>query len=87
MLNCELTARRAVDQVRQLPARLVALLLWGYRAIVSPFLGPCCRFAPSCSVYAGEAVQRFGVLRGGWMAVKRVLRCHPFHSGGWDPVV
>lgn len=71
----------------KLPVRVVRLLLSGYRVVVSPFLGPCCRFVPSCSVYAGEAVDRFGVRRGGWMAVKRLLRCHPFHSGGWDPVV
>jgi putative membrane protein insertion efficiency factor len=79
--------RGAVDHARQLPPRLVGWLLWGYRAAISPYLGPCCRFVPSCSQYAGEAVRRFGVLRGGWVALKRVLRCHPFHSGGWDPVV
>ena len=64
----------------------VLLLLWIYRATVSPFLGPCCRFAPSCSVYAAEAITRHGAARGGWMGLKRLLRCHPFHPGGWDPV-
>jgi putative membrane protein insertion efficiency factor len=68
-------------------ARLLRLVLAAYRVALSPLLGPCCRFAPSCSVYASEAVERFGIVRGGWMAVHRLLRCHPFHPGGWDPVV
>ena len=87
MLNGDITARGAAAQAPQWPAMLVRLLLSGYRAVVSPFLGPCCRFVPSCSSYASEAVGRFGVRRGSWMALKRVLRCHPFHSGGWDPVL
>jgi len=57
-----------------------------YRRVVSPLIGPACRFAPSCSAYAEEAVCRHGVTRGGWMALRRILRCHPFHPGGWDPV-
>jgi putative membrane protein insertion efficiency factor len=64
----------------------VRLLLWVYRVTVSPLAGPCCRFAPSCSVYAGQAIARYGIARGGWMAVRRLFRCHPFHPGGWDPV-
>ncbi|MFQ5666786.1 MAG: membrane protein insertion efficiency factor YidD [Candidatus Binatia bacterium] len=63
------------------------MCLWTYRATLSPLLGPCCRFSPSCSAYAGEAIRRYGVRRGGWMSIRRVLRCHPFHPGGWDPVV
>ncbi len=62
------------------------LLVWIYRAAVSPFLGPCCRYTPSCSAYASEAITRYGAARGLWMGLRRVLRCHPFHSGGWDPV-
>jgi len=57
-----------------------------YRLVVSPLIGPACRFAPSCSAYAEEALCRHGVVRGGWMAIRRILRCHPFHPGGWDPV-
>ena len=57
-----------------------------YRVLVSPLIGPACRFAPSCSAYAEEAVGKHGVARGGWMALRRLLRCHPFHPGGWDPV-
>ncbi len=87
MSNAELTVHRAVAHAQQLPVKLLRFLLSAYRAAVSPLLGPCCRFAPSCSAYASQAVERFGILRGGWMAVKRVLRCHPFHPGGWDPVV
>lgn len=60
---------------------------WLYRVTLAPLFGPCCRFAPSCSVYGREAVRRYGLARGGWMALKRILRCHPLHPGGWDPVV
>ncbi|NMG42659.1 membrane protein insertion efficiency factor YidD [Aromatoleum toluvorans] len=61
-------------------------LLRVYRYAISPMLGRNCRFHPSCSEYAAEAVQRHGALKGGWLAVKRVGRCHPFHPGGYDPV-
>ena len=64
----------------------ILLLLRVYKAILSPLLGPRCRFHPSCSSYAMEAVERFGPWRGGWMAVKRIGRCHPLHEGGFDPV-
>jgi uncharacterized protein len=62
------------------------LLLTGYRTFVSPLLGPRCRFYPSCSAYALEAVQVHGALRGSWLAARRLSRCHPFHAGGLDPV-
>jgi putative membrane protein insertion efficiency factor len=75
------------DWTGRLLAACMLATLWVYRATVSPFVGPSCRFAPSCSAYAREAVRRHGVTRGGWLAVRRVLRCHPFHPGGWDPVV
>jgi putative membrane protein insertion efficiency factor len=57
-----------------------------YQLALSPLVGPACRFHPSCSQYALEAVSRFGVLRGGWLTVRRLGRCHPFHPGGYDPV-
>ncbi len=62
------------------------MLLTIYRAGVSPMLGPACRFYPTCSVYAQDAIERYGVLKGGLMAVRRLLKCHPFHPGGVDPV-
>jgi len=62
-------------------------MLRAYKWAVSPLFPPACRYVPTCSEYAMEAVERYGVLRGGWMAVIRVLRCHPFVRGGYDPVV
>jgi putative membrane protein insertion efficiency factor len=58
----------------------------GYQYLVSPMLGNNCRFYPSCSDYAREALERHGSLRGSWLAVKRLGRCQPFHPGGYDPV-
>jgi len=65
---------------------LVTLPIRGYRALLSPLVGPRCRFAPSCSAYAVEAIERHGVARGLWLALRRVARCHPWHQGGYDPV-
>jgi putative membrane protein insertion efficiency factor len=64
----------------------VAFLIRIYQRFVSPLLGPRCRFHPSCSNYALQAVQRFGTLHGSWLTVKRLARCHPWHPGGYDPV-
>ncbi len=67
--------------------RFVAtLLIRIYQWTLSPMLGPNCRFHPSCSNYALEAIDRFGLLRGAWLTVKRLGRCHPWHPGGFDPV-
>jgi uncharacterized protein len=67
-------------------ARLLLAVLGAYRRFVSPLLAPRCRFAPSCSAYAVEAVARHGAARGGWLALRRLSRCHPLHPGGYDPV-
>lgn len=58
----------------------------GYQRLISPLLPPRCRFLPSCSNYAIEAIQRHGALQGGWLATKRICRCHPLNPGGYDPV-
>jgi putative membrane protein insertion efficiency factor len=61
-------------------------LIEGYRLLLSPLLGGFCRFEPSCSLYAIEALKRHGARRGAWLAGRRLLRCHPFRPGGYDPV-
>ncbi len=65
------------------------LLIWlirGYRAFISPLFPPVCRFQPTCSQYAIQAIERFGVFRGGLLGIRRILRCHPLYPGGYDPV-
>ncbi|HXR77895.1 MAG TPA: membrane protein insertion efficiency factor YidD [Bryobacteraceae bacterium] len=66
--------------------RAIVMLLRGYKRFVSPLLPSACRFYPTCSEYMMEAVEKYGVARGVWMGVRRIGRCHPFHSGGYDPV-
>ena len=72
--------------IARIARRAVTLAIRGYQVAISPLFPPTCRFHPSCSVYALTSVDRFGVLRGGWLAVKRIGRCHPFNPGGYDPV-
>lgn len=67
-------------------ARVLLSVIRGYRRWLSPMLPPSCRFTPTCSAYAEQAVERHGALRGGWLAVRRLLRCHPFGRSGFDPV-
>ena len=69
--------------------RLLLALIRFYRRSISPLCPPCCRFIPTCSAYALEAVEKYGALKGGWLALRRLLRCHPFHrqkSIQYDPV-
>jgi putative membrane protein insertion efficiency factor len=66
-------------------ASIIGLLKF-YKAVVSPLLPPSCRFTPTCSEYAAAAVDRYGVVRGGWLGIRRLLRCNPFCVGGHDPV-
>lgn len=66
--------------------RLLLGLVRFYQYLISPLLGPRCRFHPSCSQYAVETLERYGALRGSWLALRRLLRCHPWHPGGYDPV-
>lgn len=67
-------------------ARALILPIRGYQRFISPLFPPVCRFYPSCSTYAVQALQTHGALRGLWLAVRRIARCHPFHPGGLDPV-
>jgi putative membrane protein insertion efficiency factor len=73
--------------MRQFPKFVVLQMLRGYKWAISPLLPPACRFVPTCSEYAQEAVERYGALHGVWRATMRLLRCHPFSRGGYDPVV
>ena len=68
------------------PARLAVRMLDLYKLLLSPILPPACRFSPTCSVYAREAIARHGLARGAGLALRRLARCHPFHRGGFDPV-
>ncbi len=65
---------------------ILIVAIRGYQRFLSPYLPPSCRFYPSCSQYALEAVSKYGAIRGLWLALRRLLRCHPFHPGGFDPV-
>ena len=67
-------------------SRLLQYLIRGYQVTISPFLGGHCRFTPTCSAYAMEAIERYGALKGSWLAIKRIGRCHPLCDGGYDPV-
>ena len=78
--------RPAAAPVPTLAARVLMVPVIGYRRFLSPLLGPRCRFAPSCSEYALEALRQHGAARGLWLSVRRLARCHPFHPGGYDPV-
>ena len=88
------TAATAQDRIRPHPdpvidqtfRKLLITLLRGYKRWISPMLGTRCRFVPTCSEYAMEAIDRFGPLKGSWLAVRRIGRCHPLHPGGHDPV-
>lgn len=70
------------SQVKRL---CLAAISW-YRRVLSPLLGPHCIYTPTCSEYTYQAIQKYGVLKGIWLGMKRIARCHPFHEGGYDPV-
>lgn len=70
----------------RIPRRAVRASIRAYQLMLSPWLGSSCRFHPSCSHYLADAVETHGVLHGGWLGIRRLARCHPFHPGGFDPV-
>lgn len=78
--------RGAARGLRALPRRALIWLIRFYRACISPLYPACCRYRPTCSQYALEAVRKYGALKGGILALRRILRCNPFHAGGYDPV-
>ncbi len=75
-----------MNTVLSLPKRALLGLIRLYRRHISPGLPPSCRFSPTCSEYALEAVEKYGALKGGFLSLRRILKCHPFHKGGYDPV-
>jgi uncharacterized protein len=77
---------KKLAKISCIPKKIVIFFIAIYQRLISPFLGQNCRFYPSCSQYAKIAVQRFGLIYGGWLILKRLARCHPFNSGGIDPV-
>ncbi|MDX1513143.1 MAG: membrane protein insertion efficiency factor YidD [Gammaproteobacteria bacterium] len=79
-------SRGAARTERGPAVRAVRSAIRGYQLLVSPAFGPCCRHLPTCSDYAMEAVTSFGLLRGGWLAFRRVIRCNPWGTSGFDPV-
>lgn len=68
------------------PQKIAILFIKGYQRFISPLLGSNCRFNPTCSCYAHQAIERFGVIKGCWLASKRIVKCHPLNEGGDDPV-
>lgn len=78
--------RRFYNGLKRLLSRAMLALIAFYRNCISPLTPPACRYTPTCSQYAAEAIRRYGPFRGGWLALKRILRCHPFGGSGYDPV-
>lgn len=77
---------RPVQVVFAIPKRIALGMVGFYRKYISPMFPPSCRYVPTCSEYAMIALQRYGFIKGSWMAIKRICRCHPWHPGGYDPV-
>jgi putative membrane protein insertion efficiency factor len=92
MRSCATTWRRGglerfeVASISRWPRNVAMLMIRGYQRAIAPILPRSCRFWPSCSQYTLEAIDRYGVIKGGWLGARRIARCHPFHPGGFDPV-
>ena len=79
-------AKRLLGILLKVPATIAIALIAMYRFVLSPWLPPSCRYLPTCSEYAADALRKHGFLRGSWLGARRILRCHPGHPGGYDPV-
>ena len=84
--KCFLSFKKMYDMEREILKKSFLLLIRFYQVGISPLIGPGCRFQPTCSQYAIIAINRYGVVKGTYLAVRRLLKCHPFHKGGYDPV-
>ena len=84
--SCSRLGRSAAAALSAVGIFVAVVLLTAYRSVVAPMLVGQCRYTPSCSRYAEEAIRRYGLWRGGALALRRLSRCHPWHAGGWDPV-
>jgi putative membrane protein insertion efficiency factor len=84
--TCNSPFRAAIDGIPKAGRLTAVAALRAYQLLLSPLLPPACRFHPTCSQYAAEAVGKHGVWRGGWLAIRRLGRCHPLNAGGYDPV-
>lgn len=82
----KITSHKVFKFIITLPRQIFVLLIRGYQQVISPLFPPTCRFAPSCSAYAVTALQRYGLIKGGLLAIWRILRCNPWNPGGYDPV-
>ena len=78
--------QRTTHAVSHAIAQCFLALIWVYQKCISPWLGANCRYNPTCSAYACQAIRKYGPFRGSWLAMKRIARCHPGHPGGYDPV-
>ena len=78
--------KKIVNALKGLLSKVMLALIAFYRTCISPLLPPTCRYTPTCSQYAKEAIQKYGPFKGGWLALKRILRCNPFGGSGYDPV-
>ena len=76
----------AASAIASVPRRVAVAVIRVYQKVLSPLTPPSCRFTPTCSNYAVGAIQRYGLMHGGWLALKRIARCHPWNPGGYDPV-
>jgi putative membrane protein insertion efficiency factor len=85
-MSVPLTLRRNLLRLTRLPQQALVLLVKGYRLLLSPWLGSSCRFEPTCSAYSLQALQQLGALRGSYLTLHRLARCHPWCHGGFDPV-